>query len=381
MKKIIVLAAVALSMVVAPIFAGDVSLSGQVEFGASTDFDENYSVDVDDVKITFKGEADDYTTVGITMEMQDAFVQGTNVSTSDDIETSAVTSYVLLQDGEFYVKTDVTGALELDLPLSVAFYSGWNDDIGAKSYDTGGLVRAEEIQDRDNEQNWVMGTYLGLGDITVQAALYPNYYDVDGGTDYTIDFFSNMFVGAYGTVADAKFELYYCANDVDGMNSIGGSAAYTVGMEGMSVMPMITFALDMEDASGDMEDGDTNIGFGTAFEMDDMLLVTAGLGFGQSGTEDTDATMEVGFDVQYYLNDVVTFFGAIDFADVLSDADAEWDLYNEDGFDCTGGYQVGATIALGSCNYYVGYEGGDIDTELCGTDFYQGAFTAINVKF
>ncbi|MDC7219919.1 MAG: hypothetical protein PQJ59_08265 [Spirochaetales bacterium] len=398
MKKTIVLVALVLAMIAAPVFAGEISMAGQVEFGGSYDFDtDTYRADVDDVKIGFTGKADDYTTIKLTMEMQTAFAQGINVSTSDDLDSdSKGDGTVSVQDSEFAVTTDLTGALELDLPVSIKLFSGYNDDIGAKSYDTGGLVRAEEVQDRDPEQNWVLGTYIGYEDITIQAGLYPNYYSADGEDDAELDFTSNMFVGAYGTVADAKFELYYCACDADGMNSVGGSVGYPIDLEGMGVYPMVSFVVDMEDASGDMEDGFTSIGFGTGFTVDDMLKATVGFGYYKDGADyDYNSALQVGFDIQYYLSDVITLFGAVCIDDVIDnhdDYELEWDYYEGyfDGTDgdwddyetyANAGYQVGAIVKLGKANYYFGYEGGNIDTELTGVDFNQGAFAALNVKF
>jgi hypothetical protein len=403
MKKTILVVASVLALAVAPMFA-DVAFSGDAEFGFSSNFDDSVDgvsqFDIDDVDLDVKAAVDEFTTVIFDITLDDAFPNKDYSTSNADDSTGDIYS------SEFEVITNVTGALGLELPFSVKLTAGYNDDIGAKAYDANMLLQTADYNgDRDPDIATTVGTFITYKDITIQASIDPLIFTTDGTTKDMYSRVPGSFIGAYGTVGPVTAEAYYDHNCKKNIGSSGKSAyldtlgltsktKVDLGSDDMSLLVGFGVTYDMISdygvaASGYADDvAGLNISAQPKFSYKN---ITTAVGFAYSKTLEKisgveyDDSLAMSYEINYKLTDVFTLEGGIVIADLMSDADLEFDDYGtnatDDGY-ANAAYRFDVAASMGKATWKLGYQSSSVYCDYFdGVDLDEGVFMECKVKY
>ncbi|MDC7219813.1 MAG: hypothetical protein PQJ59_07725 [Spirochaetales bacterium] len=409
MKKTIVLVAVALTLLMAPVFA-EVTVNGDVEFGVSNDFadpsavdeekgDSGFVTEVDDLDLDITATVGDYTTVKFAL-----CFDATQIYEGDVADITEV-GYI----EELHVFLDVFGAFGIEednAPFDLTFITGYNDEIGAKAYEGPTKIKWDDYSyanDRDPDINWVGGFQADFGDVTLQASSHLDFV-ADSDTDLNASgTYPGAFIGAFGSIEAAQiheFEVFYnkiCkkkfAGEYSYLSSVGASAVsekLALG-DSMDLIANAFVTLDWDadvTSSNEVADGlGMYVGGSTALIVSKLGLGVSGFVANAQETEEgteTDTRLALGFDVNYDFNDIFALYAALSFEDMLSEADLTFANSAADttDYEATAGYEIGCTLDAGKSDYAFGYRSGSIDVQANDIDgLGEGIFMTVKCDF
>ncbi len=380
MKKTIVLMTIVLALLAAPVFA-EVSISGDVDFGWSSDFaapedqgedgKDGFAYNFDDVDLDFTCTVDEFTTATFSIEWDNAILEG-----SEDA----------VIPGEVKVVTDLTGALGMDSAADVSLITGYHDDFSNQSYQILTRREQEDVVDSDMDKSIVIGADVTVNDMyTITVGLNPTISTSEMG-DLDLNQYGvpmAMFIGAYATIDALSVEAWYnMGQTMDTMdvtvagetytlssvifNSFGLSAAYAMPMDGMDFTFGAAFKMDSySNIDGDDESyDDATMAYAVSAKMVMGAIDAAVALNGTTEANDVDATMGLSMDAGYVVNDIVSVYAGLSFNDLNADDTYFGDkAAADDGMEANAGAEFGAEIAAGAATYMVGYQigAGDIN--------------------
>ncbi len=410
MKKTFVLLTIVLALLAAPVFA-EVAFSGEANFGISSDFAAagdigtdgkvGFKGTVDKLKLGVTGNVDEFTTVTFDLGFKGQYGKDFK---GDKGSVSLAP--------KFTVKTDVTGAMGLELPVAVTLITGKNDAFGTKAFTSGDGYAMNDFTDKNSGDHWNIGADVKILDmVTVR-------FGMNAWAQESEDYLNGMFVGAFvDDLNGLSAEVFYIAAapvDLDSTevtttagdklqvplstkaNIFGLDAAYKLAIDNMTITPSASFMMtlynkDMSTVGYDFEyKGNTekkalgyldgkliSYGFGVNFEMD---ALNAGLSLGGGKYDDEDAALGLGFDAGYQINEMFKVYAGLKFADLMAD-----NMYftnktaSDDGAKANAGADFGVKMSLGAANYFVGYQLGA--GKLNNLTKNEGMYLAVKVKF
>ncbi len=312
MKKTFVILTIVLAILAAPVFA-DVTASGKVtyDFMYAPDYAEYMDSDDNKIDLDLGGTVGDYTSIGANLSAA--------YGTSDDTTTGLwdVTGDVTLD--ALTLTQDVTGALGVDSPVSVAYTIG-KTDFGPVEYQgVAGKNDLEYTYDGVGGDTIMTKLSFGVQDmVTIDTYLYSGA-DLDiMGDDGIIG------VNAYGTFGMVDASVSYIVVDPD-TSVFGVNGAATV-MEGLTVGAGLES--EMADETTSYYGVSANYVTGP---------IEAGLGF-QSMAYSGDTDLEfsdvssIGVKATYSVNDMLDAYASV--VDELTFETLEWEVgavYTLDG--------------------------------------------------
>ncbi len=165
MKKTVVLLTIVLALLAAPVFA-DVSISGKAEFGVSSDFGDprdlqdgqlGFQSKLKKLRLGVKGSVDEFTTVKFDVKYEKIAAKGGKPA---DVVPM------------FTVKSDVTGAFGLDIPVDVTLITGYNDEFGTECFTSGDAYELNDFVDQNSGEHWNIGADVKIVDmVTVRYGI------------------------------------------------------------------------------------------------------------------------------------------------------------------------------------------------------------------
>jgi hypothetical protein len=409
MKKNIVLASLALSMVVAPIFA-DVTINGDLEFGISNDFasvedqdadegKDGFVYEVDDLDLDIKATVGDSATVKFDIEFDEVEF---NTYEIDDIDT---VPYI----GEVHLFVDLITAAGIKYsPFDLTLITGYQDEIGAKGYEGETKVKWDDFCDRDPDINWAAGLKVEFDDITVWGSSHLDFISDDDGLNAS-GVVPGAFIGVFGSIGLInEFDLFFNLDDELELgdneykvhcSSVGASVVtpfYLNNSMSLVVSAMFVADIDRGIAESDyvLENTALTIGGSVAFKVDNLTLgvSTEFQNARQFETLDSDDSSDdddlgLGFDLNCEINDIFAVYVAISMDDVVANSSdyEQWfsdHVAEDNGYEATAGYEVGITVENGKADYAFGYRSGSIDVEANDIDALgEGAFFTAKLAF
>jgi len=397
MKKTTLVVTSVLALAVAPIFA-DVAMSGDAEFGASSNFDDTSKFDIDDVDLDIKASVDDYTTAKFDITLDKAYSSAANKYFDSGSNDSAD-----IYGSEFEVYTDATKAFGLeDLPFTVKLTAGYNDNIGAKGYDSKMLLQTADYNgDRDPEIEPTVGMYLTYETFTLQAGVDPLMFTLDSGEKDITGNVPGAFIGVYGTQGPVTAELYFNHNCKKHLGSTGTNEYLdTIGMTSKSMIDMSRVNKDMELTVGfgmtydmisnwatDSDDykkyGDDGAGLNISFQPKlAYKQFTTTIAFAYANTigdfngVSYDDTLAMSYELSYKFHEKFTFESGIGVTDVIN---GDYDFY---GSDADAAFRIDVASTVGKTVWKFGYQS---SSEYCayfdGVDTDEGVFMSCKVKY
>lgn len=380
MKKTFVLMTIVLAILAAPVFA-EVTISGDIDFGFSSDFaapedatgedgKDGFAYKVDDLDLDITATVDEFTTVDFSLNFDQAIIDGL-IDTDDDGDVTFATGNTI--PGSFKVKTDVTGAFGIDSAADVTLITGYNDYWEPQDYQNLSRKENEDILDpMAIDKSIVIGADIVVNDMfTISAGINPNLgVDDSKGKEWDTnvnDESMSMWIGAYTTIDALSVEAFYNMGseglkEDDNANAFGLSANYAMPMGDMDFTFGGAFALASYEVAKDSE-----MFYAVSAKMVMGAIDAAVALNGTNEANDNDATLGLSFDAGYAVNETLTVYGGVSFDDLQADdtyftdaaaaddgafnADDEWE-----GPSANAGAEFGAKIMAGICEYYVGYQ-------------------------
>ena len=344
MKKTFVILTIVLAILAAPVFA-EVTASGEVNFAWTFNADDYAEyVDTNDMVLDLGGTVGDYTSISAEFEAEYEDVDGDLADTTGSSDAVSLNQATLTQD--------ITGALGIDAPVSVAVTFGidglagdpvnYNEVAGYGDFCSDGALDPGTLMTKVS---------LGVDAFSIDAAMYEG---------------NNFGVNAYGNVADmADVSVYFFNEATAGWKAIGDLTPVEPSVFGVNagatVMEGLVVGAGMETASfdkiGDISSA-TSYGVSAAYTMD---ALTAGVALSSLTYKDAPDFAEVAtvaVNVNYAVNEMITAFAAV--KSVLDAGDAD--------FEDVVCYEAGAKASIDSVTYTAGY--------TLGSDYeaYDGGF-------
>ncbi len=270
MKKLTLILVVLLTIGLVGAFA-ETEVTGKIQHQVDSDF-ETLEGSWGDNELYFDADVDDYNSVNLTL-----LVDGD------------VTNPVM---HDYYVTTDVTGALGVDAPLSLDTTIGRFDNW---------ITQWSYVTNRGHEYMWP-GKFDHADGGAIKAAFGFDPVNVYWLNNFSADDFQ---VGMDGSFADASFALSYSADGAaPSEGTIGFDANYDLAIDDMTsvyVPVAAKYYLADQVPDEDYEDYQWSTGVKGSYDM-------ATLGVGVSG-DDADALGTVAADLNLAATDEATVFG------------------------------------------------------------------------
>ena len=261
MKKLTLILVVLLTIGLVGAFA-ETEVTGNFQHQVDTDF-ESFVPGWGTNEIYFDADVDDYNSVNLTLEVD------------GDVANPVMHDY--------YVTTDVTGALGVDAPVSLDTTIGRFDSW---------ITQWSYVTNRGHEYMWP-GNFTQADGGAIKAAL-----GIDPVNVYWLNNFNDDFqVGMDGSFADASFALSYTATGAaPSEGTVGFDANYNLAIDDMtSVYVPVAATYSMADDSYSYSSGVKG-----TYDM-----ATLGVGVGGS---DADALETVTADLNVAATDAATVF-------------------------------------------------------------------------
>ena len=312
MKKALFVFLLAVLLCAGTVFAGDVSLSGEFEYGAMTNGDD-FAGNFDKIELDLSAAIDDYNT--FSMEIEDQ-VKG------NDIGNQSI--------GITYAEVATDWGLLFSLPVGVVTTIGYDgfsygDEIGVTGWGLesfGGQGLSTEAAGK------VDLSFNGL--VSVMAAV--NFDPKVGSTDEY-----EMLFGAALTLEPVSVYVDYLTQDG---GSLGAEAKFSTAVADgidLSVAGSVYYDLDFTAAEELAGDHETVYGLGAS-----VAAFGASLGVSMNGN-DADALNLLGVDLNYAFTEML----CADVATIFDLSDAAADTFQ--------GIDLSATYTAGAVGYTLGY--------------------------
>ncbi len=361
MKKILMLALVVLVAGAAfaatdPVFSGKFSLVWGYSVAGEKLFDDLGNK----VELDLKATIDDFNTVKVKMESVGGFKEdvtywedtnGDGNVDANEMKTKTITVDPYLKLKDFTLRTDVTGALGLDLPVSVTTEMGKFKMKGPSVADVAPYTM-KVVGNAETAANIGVGLELGILDmVTMGTVLYPvNAFEEEKGE-------TGAWIKATGLADMIDVAAYFIASEWDYTLNAKGKAKDPKGHNaGMSVAaaPMdglklgLGFNYDLYKATAKVDDGDkkgvASMKFDAAYSGVENL--TAGLSYMVADFTDFVGTSTIALAAEYKLLEALSVYGGAWMAFV--DEGVDWEPETHLGYD------AGITTSLGALNIMLG---------------------------
>ncbi len=341
MKKILVLTLVVLVAGAAfaatdPVFSGKFSLVWGHSFSDGKGFVEDLG---NSAEIDLKATIDDFNTVSVKMGLGKVLYwdDKNKDKVIDADELSFPNTFVKLNN--FTLKTDVTGAMGLDLPVSVTTTLG---KFKLKAANVGDVAPYALKVTKDVETGEFVGLGLDIGImdmVTIGSAMFPSsFWDA---TNRTVE--TGVWAKATGLFDLLDATLYYIASDSK-TDNVGASLASSP-FAGLKVGAGMNYNLDALTANpNDAADKKGVLSMKLDAAYTGLEGLKAGLSLKAGDISDFINNSELAVAGEYQILDFLSVYGGVKF------------MLAEKGWDAaTGmGYDAGVSTSLGALKVQLG---------------------------
>ncbi len=336
MKKILMLALVVLVAGAAfaatdPVFSGKFSTTWSYSFSDGSKWSDGVG---NSAKVDLKATIDDFNTVDVKMETGKA-VQWDDANKDKVIDLNELSEGgMYLKLNEFTLKTDVTGALGLDLPVSLGTEMG-KFEMKAPSVADVAPYTLKVAEDSKTDKLIGIGFNLGVLDmVTLGTVLYP----VNAFEDKKVE--SGAWLKATGIIDMIDVAAYFIASDSKNDN-LGANVA-AAPMDGLKLG--VGFNYNMDAMNTDAKEGVASMKFDASYTGVENL--TAGLSYMVADFTEFVGTSKVAVAAEYKILEALSVYGGA------------WMAFAAEGVDwevATGlGYDAGIMTSLGALKVTMG---------------------------